>query len=47
MSQHTVTLTDNATGKQVELEVLTPTQGPKTIDSRRLYAETGMFTYDP
>jgi len=47
MSKHTVTLTDNATGKQVELEVLSPTQGPKAIDIRRLYAETGMFTYDP
>ena len=47
MSKHTVTLTDNETGKQVELEVLSPTQGPKTIDIRKLYAETGMFTYDP
>ena len=47
MSKHTVTLTDNTTGKQVELEVLSPTQGPKAIDIRRLYAETGMFTYDP
>jgi len=47
MSKHTVTLTDNATGKEVELEVLSPTQGPKVIDIRRLYAETGMFTYDP
>ncbi len=47
MSKHTVTLTDNATGKQMELEVLSPTQGPKAIDIRSLYREMGMFTYDP
>ncbi len=42
-----VTLTDNLTGKQVELPLLTGTIGPKVIDIRRLYAETGYFTYDP
>ncbi|MEZ5480531.1 MAG: citrate/2-methylcitrate synthase, partial [Thiolinea sp.] len=47
MTKHTVTLTDNQTGKQVELDVLEPTIGPKTIDIRKLYKETGYFTYDP
>ena len=47
MSKHTVTLTDNLTGKTVDLDVLTPTIGPKTIDIRKLYKETGYFTYDP
>lgn len=47
MTKHTVTLTDNLTGKQVDLDVLTPTMGPKTIDIRRLYKELGYFTYDP
>ena len=45
--QNTVTLTDNATGKTIELPVLDGTQGPRVIDVRKLYAETGMFTYDP
>ncbi|MGE0256604.1 MAG: citrate synthase [Alphaproteobacteria bacterium] len=44
-SGETVTLiVDN---KKVELPVLTGTVGPKVIDVRKLYAETGMFTYDP
>ncbi len=45
--QNTVTLTDNATGKTIELPVLDGTLGPRVIDVRKLYAETGMFTYDP
>lgn len=47
MTKHTVTLTDNLTGKQVELDVLDPVMGPKTIDIRRLHKELGFFTYDP
>lgn len=47
MTKHTVTLTDNLTGKSVELDVLNPTIGPKAIDIRKLYKETGYFTYDP
>lgn len=31
----------------VELPVLAGTLGPKVIDVRKLYSETGMFTYDP
>jgi len=46
-STQTVTLTDNSTGKTVELPVLHGTVGPGVIDVRRLYAETGFFTYDP
>jgi citrate synthase len=47
MTKQTVTITDNATGKQVELDVLEPTVGAKTIDIRKLYKELGYFTYDP
>lgn len=47
MTKQTVTITDNATGKQVELDVLNPTVGPKAIDIRKLYKELGYFTYDP
>src|SRR5438309_4544360 len=43
----TMTLTDNATGKSVELPVLGGTIGPHVIDIRKLYAQTGHFTYDP
>ncbi len=43
----TVTVTDNTTGKSVELPVLSGSSGPDVIDIRRLYAETGMFTFDP
>lgn len=45
--QHTVTLTDNGSGKQVEFPLLSGTIGPDVIDIRRLYGETGYFTYDP
>ncbi|MBO6783167.1 MAG: citrate synthase [Alphaproteobacteria bacterium] len=44
-SAGTATLTVD--GKTVELPVLAGTDGPNVIDVRRLYAETGMFTYDP
>ncbi|TXH67021.1 MAG: citrate (Si)-synthase, partial [Thiothrix sp.] len=47
MTKHTVTLTDNLTGKQVELDVLSPTMGTKTIDIRKLTKELNLFTYDP
>ncbi|APZ43600.1 citrate synthase [Acidihalobacter ferrooxydans] len=47
MSNDTVTLTDNATGRQVELPVLRGTTGPATIDVRTLYKALGYFTFDP
>jgi len=34
-------------GKTVELPVLSGTVGPDVIDIRKLYGQTGMFTYDP
>jgi citrate synthase len=43
----TMTLTDNSTGKSIELPVLEGSVGPKVIDVRSLYAKTGYFTYDP
>ncbi|HLT77462.1 MAG TPA: citrate synthase [Ferrovibrio sp.] len=42
-----VTLTDPNTGKTVTLPVLDGTVGPSVIDIRKLYSETGYFTYDP
>jgi len=47
MSDKTVTLTDNSTGKSIELPVLDGTEGPSVIDISGIYKETGMFTYDP
>jgi len=43
----TVTMTDNETGKQYEFPILDGSTGPRVIDIRKLYGETGMFTYDP
>ena len=43
----TFTLTDNSSGEQIQLPVMEGTVGPRVIDVRRLYAETGCFTYDP
>ena len=43
----TVTLIDNSTGKQVTLPLISGSVGPKVIDIRKLYAETGHFTFDP
>ena len=34
-------------GKTVELLVLKGTAGPDVIDIRKLYAQTGAFTFDP
>jgi len=42
-----VTLIDNRTGKEIELDLLKPTSGPMTIDISSLYKELGYFTYDP
>jgi len=43
----TVTLLDHATGKQYELPVLSGSTGPDVIDVRKLYTDTGYFTFDP
>jgi citrate synthase len=41
----TVKLTTDS--KELELKALSGSVGPKVIDIRKLYAQTGMFTYDP
>ncbi len=46
-SNATMTLTDNSTGRSIELPVIPGSVGPKVIDVRSLYAKTGYFTYDP
>ena len=47
VADHTFTLTNNDTGESWELPVLEGSVGPRVIDVRRLYADTGHFTYDP
>ena len=42
-----MTLTDKEAGTEVELPVLSGSVGPDVIDIRKLYGQTGMFTYDP
>ena len=34
-------------GKEYHLPVLSPTAGPDVVDIRKLYADAGVFTYDP
>ncbi|MCH7864549.1 MAG: citrate (Si)-synthase [Proteobacteria bacterium] len=46
-SGDTFTLTDNRTGKSYDFPILKGTLGPDVIDVRKLYSETGCFTYDP
>jgi citrate synthase len=46
-SKETVTLIDNVSGQKFELPLLPGTIGPKVIDIRTLYSDTGHFTYDP
>jgi len=46
-TQNTVTLIDNATGKRIELPVVEGSVGPRVFDIRKLYGDTGLFTYDP
>ena len=41
------TLTESGSNKGVELPMMSGTVGPRVIDVRKLYAETGHFTYDP
>ncbi|HHO69069.1 MAG TPA: citrate synthase [Gammaproteobacteria bacterium] len=45
--KHTVTVSDDKTGRRVELPVMKATQGPDAVDIGRFYRELGYFTYDP
>ncbi len=47
MAKHTVTVTDNDSGKSVEYPVREGTHGPAAIDIKTLYSDFGHFTYDP
>ncbi len=47
MSQQTLTLTDNRTGRSIELPIQQGVAGPPVVDIRGMYGELGLFTLDP
>jgi citrate synthase len=47
MSEDTVTVIDNKTGKRVDLPLRKSTQGADAVDMNRFLKETGYFSYDP
>ena len=47
MADSTRKATLNLDGKSFELPIHSPTAGPDVLDIRKLYAEAGVFTYDP
>jgi len=47
MAESTKSATLTIGDKTVELPMFTPTSGPDVIDIRKLYAQAGVFTYDP
>ncbi|WP_334133663.1 citrate synthase [Tepidimonas sp.] len=47
LQEHKATLSFSNGAPSVELPIYSGTVGPDVIDIRKLYAQTGMFTYDP
>src|SRR5205807_7849437 len=47
MTDHTATLSFSDGSPSVTFPILPGTIGPEVIDIRKLYAQTGKFTYDP
>jgi citrate synthase len=47
MTEKHYTLTDPESGARLELPVLDPTLGPQVLKVGHLYAERGLFTFDP
>ncbi len=47
MADKTKSATLTLEGKSFDLPILSPTAGPDVIDVRKLYAQAGVFTYDP
>ena len=47
MAKSTATLTDNETGKTYDMPIIHGTIGPRLVDIRKFYGDSGMFTYDP
>ena len=43
----TFTLRNDQTGEEYKLPVIDGVEGPSVIDVRKLYGDTGYFTFDP
>ena len=43
----TATVTIKSTGESFDFPILEGTEGPRVIDVRKLYGQSGLFTYDP
>ena len=46
-TENSYTLFNNKSGTSYDLPVIKGTEGPDVLDIRKLYEQTGMFTYDP
>ena len=46
-TEHKATLSFSNGSPSIDLPVYGGTVGPNVVDIRKLYAQTGMFTYDP
>jgi len=46
-TKETFSVKDNSTGREFELPVMHGSIGPRVVDVRKFYGETGCFTYDP
>jgi citrate synthase len=46
-SAKSMTLADGTGAENIDLPVLSGTLGPQVVDIRKLYGQTGKFTYDP
>lgn len=47
MAKDTITVTDNATGKTIDLPLYHGTHGPAAVDIQAFYREFGYVTFDP
>ena len=47
MAESTKSATLTFDGKSIDLPMMSPTAGPDVIDIRKLYGQTGQFTFDP
>ena len=47
MTEQTRNATLSVDGKSFDLPIHSPSVGPEVIDIRKLYAQSGLFTYDP
>ena len=47
MAKETVTVTDNVTGKSIELPIYHGTHGPGAVDIKAFFREFGYVTYHP